>query len=284
MKFMRLGDRGGAKTPCLVEENGTLRDISGIVRDLSPATLADGALTALAGADAASLPVVKQDGRRIAPPIAQPLNIWCIGLNYSDHAEEAGMDIPSEPILFNKSTATYCGPNDDILKSPQMTKLDWEVELGIVIGKRTLGIGKEQAMEHIAGFTLVNDVSERAWQMERGGQWVKGKSFPNFCPTGPWLVTPDEIADVQALDMWLDVNSARMQTGTTGKMIFDCATIVSYMSEFCQLEAGDLICTGTPPGVGAGMSPPLFLNAGDRVALGIEGLGQQHQKVTAWEP
>ena len=189
------------------------------------------------------------------------------------------MAIPDEPILFNKSSSTYCGPNDDILYSPKMTKLDWEVELGIVIGKPALNISKEQAMEHIAGFVLVNDLSERAWQLERSGQWVKGKSFPNFCPTGPYLVTPDEIGDVQALGMWLDVNGQRMKTGDTSTMIFDVETIVSYMSEFTRLGQGDLICTGTPPGVGAGMDPKVWLKRGDTVSLGIDGLGQQDQTV-----
>lgn len=280
MKLLRFGDRYGAKIPCVMDADGTPRDVSSIVTDFGPKTLSPDLLARLRAVDLSSLPVVMPEGMRVAPPVAQPLNIWCIGLNYSDHAAEAGLPVPSEPILFNKSTATYCGANDAILKSAQMTKLDWEVELGIVIGKRTLGITRAEAMDHIAGFVLVNDVSERAWQMERGGQWVKGKSFPNFCPTGPWLVTPDEIGDVQALDMWLDVNGARKQTGTTAKMIFDVATIVSYMSEFCQLEPGDLICTGTPPGVGAGMKPPQFLNIGDVVELGIQGLGQQRQTVT----
>ncbi|WP_380053994.1 fumarylacetoacetate hydrolase family protein [Falsihalocynthiibacter sp. SS001] len=279
MKLMRLGDRYGAKIPCIKHHDGTLRDASAVVKDISPTTLAEGALAKLAAADINALPVIDPKGHRVAPPVAQPNNIWCVGLNYSDHAAEAGMDVPEEPILFNKSSATYCGPNDDILFSPQMTKLDWEVELGIVIGKPTLGITKEQAIDHIAGFTLVNDVSERAWQLERGGQWVKGKSYPNFCPTGPWLVTPDEAKDIQNRDMWLDVNGKRMQTGSTDTMIFDCATIVSYMSEFCQLEAGDLICTGTPPGVGAGMKPPVFLWPNDKIALGIEGLGEQQQTV-----
>ncbi|WP_424987002.1 fumarylacetoacetate hydrolase family protein [Microbulbifer sp. S227A] len=279
MKLMRLGDRYGQKTPCVVATDGTLRDASSVVADFNPETLGDGALARLASADIAALPEISTQGRRVAPPVAQPRNIWCIGLNYSDHAAEAGMAIPDEPILFNKSSATYCGPDDDILYSPQMTKLDWEVELGIVIGKRTLGITRDAALDHVAGFTLVNDVSERAWQLERGGQWVKGKSYPNFCPTGPVLVTPDEVADVQALGMWLDVNGKRMQTGTTAKMIFDVATIVSYMSEFCQLEPGDLICTGTPPGVGAGMTPPVWLGVGDVVTLGIDGLGEQRQTV-----
>jgi ureidoglycolate lyase len=276
---MRYGDRDGSKTPCILDANGQARDVSSIVEDFTPATLAKGALDILRAVDPATLPLADVDGARRAAPVAQPRNIWCVGLNYSDHAAEAGMEIPAEPILFNKSSGTYCGPNDDILYSPKMSKLDWEVELGIVIGKPALNIDKADAMAHIAGFVLVNDVSERAWQLERSGQWVKGKSFPNFCPTGPVLVTPDDIGDVNALDMWLDVNGTRMQTGNTGTMIFDVETIVSYMSEFTQLEPGDLICTGTPPGVGAGMSPQVWLKQGDKVTLGIEGLGTQAQTV-----
>lgn len=281
MKLMRFGDRHGAKIPCVLDADGTPRDVSSIVDDFGPRTMSPELLAKLRASDLSALPAVEAEGKRVAPPVAQPFNIWCIGLNYSDHAEEAGMAIPDEPILFNKSSATYCGPYDDILHSAQMTKLDWEVELGIVIGKRTLGITKKEAMDHVAGFVLVNDVSERAWQLERGGQWVKGKSFPNFCPTGPWLVTPDEIADVQNIPLWLEVNGKRMQSGSTAKMIFDVATIVSYMSEFCQLEPGDLICTGTPPGVGAGMTPQTWLAPGDVVTLGADGLGAQRQNVVA---
>ncbi|MDE0588503.1 fumarylacetoacetate hydrolase family protein [Halocynthiibacter sp. C4] len=281
MKLSRYGDRYGSKTPCIIDADGTPRDASSIVADFGPRTLSPELLDKLRATDPKSLPVADIEGKRLAPPLAQPFNIWCVGLNYSDHAEEAGMEIPAEPILFNKSTVTYCGPNDNILYSPKMTKLDWEVELGIVIGKPTLNISKEEALDHVAGFVLVNDVSERAWQLERSGQWVKGKSFPNFCPTGPYLTTVDEIGDVQNLNMWLDVNGKRMQTGNTDKMIFDVATIVSYMSEFTQLEPGDLICTGTPPGVGAGMNPPVWLNIGDKVSLGIDGLGEQSQTVVA---
>ncbi|PRY20870.1 2-keto-4-pentenoate hydratase/2-oxohepta-3-ene-1,7-dioic acid hydratase in catechol pathway [Aliiruegeria haliotis] len=281
MKLMRFGDRYGAKTPCILDADGTPRDVSSIVGDFGPRTMSPELLAKLKAADLSALPTVDTAGKRIAPPVAQPFNIWCVGLNYSDHAEEAGMAIPDEPILFNKSSATYCGPNDNLLYSPKMTKLDWEVELGIIIGKPTLGIAKEQAMDHVAGFVLVNDVSERAWQLERGGQWVKGKSFPNFCPTGPWLVSPDEFEDVQNLNLWLDVNGQRMQSGSTAKMIFDVETIVSYMSEFCQLEPGDLICTGTPPGVGAGMTPQTWLQVGDTCELGADGLGTQRQDVVA---
>lgn len=281
MKLSRYGDQTGQKTPCIIDADGVARDASSIVVDFGPRTMSPELLAKLAATDPKSLPIADIEGKRLAPPMAQPFNIWCVGLNYSDHAKEAGLPVPDEPILFNKSTVTYCGPNDNILKSAQMTKLDWEVELGIVIGKPALNISKDDAMDHIAGFVLVNDISERAWQMERSGQWVKGKSFPNFCPTGPFMATKDEFADVQALGMWLDVNGKRMQTGNTATMIFDVKTIVSYMSEFTRLEPGDLICTGTPPGVGAGMKPQIWLNEGDEVRLGIDGLGEQKQTVVA---
>lgn len=279
MKLARFGPRHGAKVPCLIDDEGIARDVSAIVNDFNPSTLSPALLERLAAEDPEGLPKVDTREMRKAPPVAQPKNIWCVGLNYSDHAAEAGMAIPDEPILFNKSSGTYCGPDDDILFSPKMTRLDWEVELGIVIGKPALNITKSDAMAHVAGFVLINDVSERAWQLERSGQWVKGKSFPNFCPTGPWLVTPDEVGDVQSLAMWLDVNGERKQTGNTATMIFNVATIVSYMSEFTQLEPGDLICTGTPPGVGAGMNPPQWLKIGDKVTLGIDRLGEQSQTV-----
>ncbi|WP_299472602.1 fumarylacetoacetate hydrolase family protein [uncultured Roseibium sp.] len=277
MKFMRLGDPG-KETPCVLDKEGAARDISGMVPDISPETIS-GLMEAVSRYDLSALPSVGQDGVRIAAPVSQPRNIYCIGLNYSDHAREAGMDIPEEPILFNKASGTYCGPNDPILYSPKMTKLDWEVELGIVIGRPTLNVSKTEALDCILGYTLVNDVSERSWQLERGGQWAKGKSFPNFCPTGPWIVSGDEVGDARELPMWLDVNGTRMQSGNTATMIFDPATIVSYLSEFLRLEPGDLICTGTPPGVGAGMKPPVWLKVGDTVSLGIEGLGSQQQSV-----
>lgn len=279
MKLLRLGPEG-AETPCVLDEKGVARDVSGVVHDFSPATIPD-LRRSLDSLDFSSLPQVEQDGTRIGAPITQPRNIYCIGLNYSDHAAEAGMEIPAEPILFNKSSGTYCAPNDPILFSPKMTKLDWEVELGVVIGRRGINLSKDDAMDHVLGFCVVNDVSERAWQLDRGGQWAKGKSFPNFCPTGPWIVTPDEVGEARALPMWLDVNEQRMQNGNTDTMIFDIATIVSYLSEFMVLEPGDLICTGTPPGVGAGMKPPTFLKIGDKVSLGIEGLGSQSQSVVS---
>lgn len=280
MKFMRFGDRDGAKTPCLRDANGLLRDLSSVIGDIGPGTLGGSLQDAMARVDIDALPVFDPANMRVAPPMAQPRNLWCVGLNYTDHAAEAGLPVPREPILFNKASGTYCGPNDPILQSPEMTKLDWEVELGIVIGKPAFRITREQAADSIFGYVTVNDVSERAWQQEREGQWAKGKSFPNFCPVGPWLVTADEV-DVNNLAMWLDVDGERMQTGSTSTMIFDPATIVSYMSEFCRLEPGDLICTGTPPGVGAGMNPQRWLKQGETVTLGIEGLGDQKQIVTA---
>ncbi|MEP3049028.1 MAG: fumarylacetoacetate hydrolase family protein [Roseibium sp.] len=277
MKFLRLGAAGSEK-PCVLDENGTARDISSVVPDIRPETIS-GLVDAMAGVDVSGLSEVAQENVRVGTPMSQPRNIYCIGLNYSDHAKEAGMEIPSEPILFNKSAGTYCGPFDPILYSDKMTKLDWEVELGVVIGKAAFNVSKEEALDHILGYTVVNDVSERAWQLERGGQWAKGKSFPNFCPTGPWIVTGDDLGDAKSLPMWLDVNGQRMQFGNTDTMVFDPATIVSYLSEFMRLEPGDLICTGTPPGVGMGMKPPVFLKVGDSVALGIDGLGEQQQSV-----
>ncbi len=281
MKLARYGARNAPKTPCILDQDDAPRNASSLVDDFGPNSLSPDLITKLQSVDPMTLPLMDVTDMRLAPPISQPKNIWCIGLNYSDHAAEAGMDIPQEPILFNKSSGTFCGPNDDILFSPKMTKLDWEVELGIVIGKPALNISKSEAMDHVAGFVLVNDLSERAWQLERSGQWVKGKSFPNFCPTGPFLITPDAVGDVQSLGMWLNVNGQRMQTGNTGTMIFDVETIVSYMSEFTRLEPGDLICTGTPPGVGAGMDPQTWLQVGDQVSLGIDGLGEQTQTVVA---
>jgi len=279
MKLLRIGENG-QEIPCVLDDGGIARDVSAIISDFTPETI-DGLLSVINGVDLSTLPSVATAGKRIAAPMAQPRNIYCIGLNYTDHAAEAGLPIPDEPILFNKASGTYCGPNDPIFYSPKMTKLDWEVELGIVIGKSALNVDKDAALEHVLGYTLINDVSERAWQQERSGQWAKGKSFPNFCPTGPWIVTGDELADAKALNMWLNVNGRRMQTGNTKTMIFDVATIVSHLSEFMRLEPGDLISTGTPPGVGAGMDPQIWLNIGDTVALGIEGLGEQSQTVTA---
>ena len=283
MKFLRIG-AAGAERPCVVDASGVARDVSSLVPDFTPETIPL-LNKAVEDADLDSLPVAAAatDGQRIGTPMTQPRNIYLIGMNYRDHAREAGVNIPVEPILSNKSSGSFCAPNDPILYSPAMTRLDWEVELGVVIGRTALNVDRRDALDHVLGFTVVNDVSERAWQIERGGQWAKGKGFPNFCPTGPMIVTGDEVDDARELEMWLDVNGERMQTGNTREMIFDPAAIVSNLSEFIRLEPGDLICTGTPPGIGYAKEPPVYLKVGDRVSLGIEGLGEQMQQVVPLE-
>ena len=279
MKLIRLGE-SGAEIPCVLDSEGNARDVSSVVSDFSPDTFEQLAAT-LAGQDLASLPIVDKANARIGAPIARPRNVWCIGLNYSDHAAESGMPVPEEPILFTKPSSTVVGPNDPILKAANSTKLDWEVELGVVISKPTLHVSKEDAMDHVFGYTIVNDVSERSWQLERGGQWNKGKGYPSFCPTGPVLVSKDDIPAPGDLAMRLAVNGETMQDGSTSTMIFDVPTIVSYLSDFLLLEPGDLICTGTPPGVGMGQSPQRYLSIGDTVVLEIDGLGEQAQTVVA---
>lgn len=279
MRLMRLGPLG-QETPCVLDKDDVAHDVSSLVEDFSPATI-PGLGVALEGVDLSSLPSVPQHDNRVGSPVARPHNVWCIGLNYSDHAVEAGMPVPEEPILFTKPSSTVCGPYDPIIKAANSTKLDWEVELGVVISKPALNVTLEDAMDYVLGYTVVNDVSERAWQLERGGQWSKGKGYPNFCPTGPVLVTGDEITDPSNLTMHLSVNGDQKQNGTTSTMIFDVQTIVSYLSQFCLLEPGDLICTGTPPGVGMGLKPQQYLNVGDEVTLDIEGLGSQTQTVIA---
>ncbi len=279
MKLMRVGDVGHEK-PCVLDAGGFARDVSSVVNDFTPDTI-DGLLETLSAIALTDLPVVSMQDQRIGTPMAQPRNIYCIGLNYSDFVAEADLEMPKEPLLLGKSACTFCGPNDPIIYSPKMKKLDWEVELGVVIGKTALNIKRDKAMDYILGYTLVNDITERAWQLERGGQWGKGKGFPNFNPTGPWLVTADEVGDTGGLSMWLDVNGKRMQTGNTKTMIFDVATIVAHLSEFIRLDPGDLICTGTPPGVGMGKIPPQYLAIGDVVTLGVDGLGEQKQTVVA---
>jgi len=282
MKLARIGD-AAREAPCILGEDGRYRDVSALVPDFGPASLGEDLLELLRDADLGAFPLVEPAGQRFGPPVALPRNIWCIGLNYVDHAKEARLPIPEEPILFNKSSATWSGPNDPIPFTPTMTKLDWEVELGVVIGKSALDVSEEDALTHVFGYCVINDVSERAWQQERGGQWVKGKSYPGFCPAGPLLVTADEIPDPQDLSLWLDVNGEAAQRGTTESMIFSVKKIISYMSEFARLEPGDIILTGTPPGVGAGMKPPRFLQPGDTVSLGVAGMGTQTQSVVATE-
>lgn len=278
MRLMRVGDKQNEK-PCVLDQQSIVRDVSSLVNDFGPETLNNALIEKLGSINLSTLPAVDARDLRIASPMTRPHTIFCIGLNYSDHAEEAGMAVPDEPILFSKATAAFSGPNDDILYSPNTSKLDWEIELGIVIGKKALNIREDEALDHVFGYTLVNDVSERAWQTERSGQWIKGKSFPSFCPTGPVLVTKDDMQDTTNLNLWLDVNGERQQTGNTNLMIFSVETIVSYLSQFALLEPGDLICTGTPPGVGMGKKPQKWLQIGDIVTLGIDGLGEQKQNV-----
>jgi 2,4-didehydro-3-deoxy-L-rhamnonate hydrolase len=282
MRLFRYG-RAGAERPALLDAQGIGRDLSGVIEDIVPDTLSPDMLNRLAAQDTASLPPVP-DGVRIGPCVGRVRNVVAIGLNYADHAAEAGLQPPGQPIVFNKHTGALSGPNDDVLLPPGAQKLDWEVELGIVVGQPTWHVETAQALAHVAGYCLVNDVSERAYQMEREGQWVKGKSYPSHCPIGPWLVTPDEIPDVQNIDLWLDVNGVRRQSGNTRTMIFGVAEIVSYLSRFMRLEPGDVIPTGTPPGVGMGQKPPVYLKAGDVMTLGSPWLGQQQQRVVAHRP
>ncbi|HEU0161006.1 MAG TPA: fumarylacetoacetate hydrolase family protein [Rhizomicrobium sp.] len=279
MKLLRYGAKGQEK-PGILDADGNIRSLAGIVKDIDGGVLAD--LSAIRAADIASLPLVEK-GVRIAEPVARVGKFICIGLNYSDHAKESGMPEPAEPIIFMKATSAVIGPNDDVIIPKNAIKPDWEVELGIVIGKAASYVEQADALDHVAGYVLINDVSERAFQTERGGTWDKGKGCDTFGPVGPWIVTTDEVGDVQTLDMWLDLNGKRMQTGNTRTMIFGVAEIVSYVSQFMTLEPGDLITTGTPPGVGLGQKPePFYLKAGDVMELGIEKLGSQRQQVVAW--
>jgi len=280
MKLMRYGAKGAEK-PALVDAQGTVRDLSGIVPDITAQTLRPENLKRLAELDASKLPAVASPGR-IAPPWSGMGKFICIGLNYSDHAAETGSPIPKEPIIFMKPTNVVVGCNDAVVLPKDSVKTDWEVELGVVIGKRTSYLDSvEEARDAIAGFVVVNDVSERAFQIERSGQWSKGKSAETFNPAGPWLATPDEIDDVLALGMWLDVNGVSRQRGSTASMVFDPYFIVHHLSQFMVLEPGDLIDTGTPPGVGMGLDPQVWLAPGDVMELGIDGLGSQRQTVIA---
>jgi 2,4-didehydro-3-deoxy-L-rhamnonate hydrolase len=281
MKLARYG-RAGKEKPALVDKAGKLRDLSEVVEDIDADTLAPRALARLAKLKPESLPAVR-GSPRIGPCLRRVGNFVAVGLNYADHAAESGMPVPKEPVLFSKAPNCVVGPNDDIVIPKGSVKTDWEVELAIVIGSRASYVSESQALSHVAGYCICNDVSEREFQLERSGQWVKGKSAPTFGPLGPWLVTPDEIADVQALNMWLDVSGERMQTGSTATMVFSVKTLISYISQFIALEPGDVITTGTPPGVGQGKKPPRFLKAGDTMALGIDGLGRQDQRVVAWK-
>ncbi|WP_271879914.1 fumarylacetoacetate hydrolase family protein [Phaeobacter italicus] len=277
MKLLRYGQKGHEK-PGILDADGKVRDLSAHVPDLAGDALSDQSLARIATLDLASLPEVNVE--RYGPCVAGVGKFICIGLNYSDHAAESGMAVPSEPVIFAKATSAICGPNDNIEIPRGSTATDWEVELGVVIGKEAKYIDEADALDHVAGYCVINDLSERDFQLKREGQWVKGKSADTFGPIGPWLVTRDEVPDPQALGMYLDVNGKRMQDGSTNTMVYGVAHVVAYLSQFMSLQPGDIISTGTPPGVGMGMKPePVYLKAGDTMALGIEGLGKQTQKV-----
>jgi ureidoglycolate lyase len=276
MKLLRYGPVGQEK-PGLLDSSKTLRDLSGVLSDIEGAQLGDAALARLRAIDPSTLPAVPGQPR-IGPCVARVGKFICIGLNYADHAAESGAAIPTEPVIFNKWTSAICGPNDAVEIPRGSTKTDWEVELGVVIGKAAKYITEAQALEHVAGYCVVNDVSEREWQIERGGTWDKGKGFDTFGPIGPWLVTRDEVPDPQNLSMWLEVDGKRFQNGNTKTMIFTVAQIVAYVSQCMSLQPGDIISTGTPPGVGLGIKPhPIYLKAGQTMRLGIAGLGEQQQ-------
>ncbi len=277
MKLVRYGCAGEEK-PGVVDERGEVRDLSSLVEDFGPATLSPQALQALRAIQVEQLPQVS--GRpRLGPPLPSVGKFVAIGLNYKDHAQEAKMALPSEPVVFMKAPTCLTGPYDDVVQPKRSTKLDWEAELGIVIGSEARSVSVGEALDHVAGYCVVNDVSERHFQLERGGTWDKGKGFDTFGPIGPYLVTRDEVGDVQQLGIWLDLNGERMQTGNTRDMIFDCATIVSYVSECMTMLPGDIITTGTPPGVGMGLNPPRYLKPGDVMTLGVDKLGVQKQRV-----
>ena len=277
MKFLRVGIKGKEK-PAILDKNGKIRDLSSQIKDLNPDNLNFKVISKLKHIDLEKLPELsKQD--RIGSCVDQPGKFVAIGLNYSDHAAETGAKIPSEPIIFMKATSCISGPNDDIELAPNSKKLDWEVELGIVIGKEAKNISEKEATNYILGYCLVNDLSEREWQIEKMGQWVKGKSHDSYGPIGPYLVTKDEITNINNLNLTLDVNGKRMQTGNTNKMIFNVNFIVSYLSNYMSLQSGDIITTGTPSGVGMGMKPQVFLKNGDKIKLSIDNLGEQNSKV-----
>ncbi|SIT11325.1 fumarylacetoacetate hydrolase family protein [Achromobacter sp. MFA1 R4] len=283
MKLMRYGAKGAEK-PALIDAQGQVRDLSSVIPDITAQTLAPATLAKLRALDPASLPQVAQPGR-VAPPWSGMGKFICIGLNYADHAAESGLPVPAEPVVFMKTTSAVVGCNDAVVLPQDSVKTDWEVELGVVIGEKARYVSEADAMKHVAGYCVVNDVSEREYQIERGGTWDKGKGCDTFGPVGPWLVTADEIADPQDLEMWLEVNGKRYQNGSTRTMVFGVAQLVSYVSRFMTLYPGDLISTGTPPGVGMGQKPaPVYLKAGDEMKLGIAGLGEQRQRVHAWDP
>src|SRR5580693_9203403 len=277
MKLLRFGNRGREK-PGALDSEGQIRDLSGVVADIAGAVLLPDSLEGLRQIDLHTLPLVA-DSPRLGPCIGSVGKFLCIGLNYSDHAAESNMAVPAEPVIFMKATSAICGPNDNVVIPRGSQKTDWEVELGVVIGKETRYVREEDALSHVAGYCVVNDLSERAFQLEGTGQWVKGKSADTFGPIGPWLVTADEVPDPQNLNMWLEVNGEKQQDGSTKTMVIGVAFLVSYLSKFMSLQPGDIISTGTPPGVGLGQKPPRYLAAGNIITLGIDGLGTQRQTV-----
>ncbi|TAN04859.1 MAG: FAA hydrolase family protein [Rhodanobacteraceae bacterium] len=279
MKLVRHGEKGSER-PGLLDADGALRDLSAAVPDIAGDALTDAGIARLRSLDAASLPGVKGEPR-LGAPVAGIGKLICVGLNYADHAAESGQPVPEQPVIFMKATSAIAGPFDDVMIPQGSSKTDWEVELGVVIGNAARNVSRDTALEHVAGYLIVNDLSERAFQFDHGGQWVKGKSCDGFGPLGPWLVTRDEIPDPQKLAMWLSVNGHRYQDGNTRTMIFDVATLVSHISRYMTLLPGDVISTGTPPGVGLGQKPPVYLKPGDVMELGISGLGMQRQRTVA---
>jgi 2-keto-4-pentenoate hydratase/2-oxohepta-3-ene-1,7-dioic acid hydratase in catechol pathway len=279
LKLVRFGEKGHER-PGVIDKDGAVRDVSSLVNDFSPETISPSLKQKLEKADLSALPLAPK-GTRFGAPLSRTGHFIAIGLNYADHAAETGAPIPAEPIIFSKAANCLSGPNDDVLMPKGSKKLDWEVELAVIIGKRCDYVEEKDALDHVFGYAVCNDVSEREYQAERGGQWMKGKGAPTFGPLGPWIATTDEIADPQKLAMFLDVNGKRMQTGNSSTMIFSVAHVVSYLSQFMVLDPGDIITTGTPPGVGLGMKPQVFLKSGDTIRLGIAGLGEQAQKVVA---
>jgi len=280
MKLLRYGP-AGAERPGILDAAGAIRDLSGVVGDIAGGTLTPEGLDGLRGLDPESLPKVGGDPR-LGACVGDVGKFICIGLNYADHAAETGAEVPPEPVLFMKATSAVCGPNDDVIIPKGSTKSDWEVELGVVIGREARYVAEQDAMEHVAGYCVVNDLSERAFQIEHAGQWVKGKSADTFGPTGPWLVTADEVADPQNLALWCEVDGVRRQDGSTRTMVYGVRHLVHYISQFMSLQPGDIISTGTPPGVGMGLKPQVFLKPGQEMRLGIEGLGEQRQRTVAW--
>uniref|UniRef100_A0A2A4Z7U1 2-hydroxyhepta-2,4-diene-1,7-dioate isomerase n=1 Tax=OCS116 cluster bacterium TaxID=2030921 RepID=A0A2A4Z7U1_9PROT len=277
MKLLRVGETGAEK-PAILDKDGNIRDLSSHIHDIENDVLSAASLAKINALNLNDLPIIDSDSR-IGACVGNVGKIICVGLNFADHAAETGADIPSEPVLFFKSTTSICGPNDEILIPRGSEKTDWEVELAVIIGKKATYVDEADAMDHVAGYAVMNDLSERAFQLERGTQWSKGKSADTFGPLGPWMVTKDEITDPQNLNMWLDVDEHRYQQGTTKTMVFGVAHLIHYISQFMTLMPGDVISTGTPPGVGLGQKPPIYLRVGQKMSLGIEGLGEQHQLV-----